>query len=367
MMKILYGIQGTGNGHITRARHMASSFAKRDDIQVDYLFSGRTDTSFFDMQAFPSYKTNRGLTFDTKNGQLSYIKTLLKNNLCHFVKEVSDVNITQYDLLINDFEPVTGWAAKKAGVPSLSISHQAAYLHHVPKYNQGFLDKLITQHFAPTKYSIGTHWYHFGHPIIPPVVAADLIESSNKHLTSDAFNSHIVVYLPFESLSQIRHQLHVLSDWIFVCYHPMIDAKVIDRNIVWQPLSSHNFQHDLVKCSGVISNSGFELATECLSIGKPLLVKPLQKQYEQLSNAYTLEQLGLCEVLANLDAEDIDDWLQSKHGVKVDFPTDCDDLVDWIAQANWETTEQICRQMWQQVSFPNQVQGKLDTLTRIVN
>ena len=67
-----------------------------------------------------------------------------------YVREVSDVNITQYDLLINDFEPVTGWAAKKAGVPSLSISHQAAYLHHVPKYNQGFLDKLITQHFAPT-------------------------------------------------------------------------------------------------------------------------------------------------------------------------------------------------------------------------
>lgn len=36
-MKILYGVQGTGNGHTTRARVMANCF--RDmGVSVDYFF-----------------------------------------------------------------------------------------------------------------------------------------------------------------------------------------------------------------------------------------------------------------------------------------------------------------------------------------
>ncbi len=39
-MKILYGAQATGNGHVTRARAMAPTFNKAG-LDVDYLFSGR--------------------------------------------------------------------------------------------------------------------------------------------------------------------------------------------------------------------------------------------------------------------------------------------------------------------------------------
>ena len=51
-MRILYGVQGTGNGHITRARHLAAAFNERDDISVDYLFSGRPKHRYFDMEVF---------------------------------------------------------------------------------------------------------------------------------------------------------------------------------------------------------------------------------------------------------------------------------------------------------------------------
>ncbi len=36
-MKILYGVQGTGNGHIARARAMSKAFESHD-VQVDFLF-----------------------------------------------------------------------------------------------------------------------------------------------------------------------------------------------------------------------------------------------------------------------------------------------------------------------------------------
>ena len=45
-MKILYGVQGTGNGHVTRARIMAKAFAAKG-VEVDWVFSGRPREDFF--------------------------------------------------------------------------------------------------------------------------------------------------------------------------------------------------------------------------------------------------------------------------------------------------------------------------------
>ena len=39
-IKILYGVQGTGNGHLTRARELGQSL-KAAGVQVDFVFSGR--------------------------------------------------------------------------------------------------------------------------------------------------------------------------------------------------------------------------------------------------------------------------------------------------------------------------------------
>lgn len=364
-MKILYGIQGTGNGHITRARHMAESLSKVSDIQVDYLFSGRSKDAYFDMQEFNQFQTRRGLTFITDRGQVKYAKTILNNNLFELCKDISNLDVSHYDLIINDFEPISAWAAYKKGVPSLSISHQAAFLHQVPKQDQGYVDKLITRFFAPTKYSLGTHWYHFGHELIPPVISKELVNACAKNLTSERLTDPILVYLPFESIGDISAQLSVLSDENFICYHPSTTQQGIYKNIVYKPLSKVNFKKDLVTCSGVISNCGFELSTECLSLGKALLVKPLKKQYEQVSNAYTLKQLGLCEWIMDLNAEDIDEWLQTKQGVQIDFPSNCDNLVAWIQKGNWQETEEICSTLWKQVNFPTSVKSRLDAMMSV--
>ncbi|MEM0911659.1 MAG: MJ1255/VC2487 family glycosyltransferase [Pseudomonadota bacterium] len=354
-MKILYGIQGTGNGHITRARHMASALSSRRDITVDYFFSGRDKNAYFDMATFGDFTCARGLTFVTQNGRIDYHKSVTQNNLFNFVNEIKSVIIKEYDLVINDFEPVTAWAAKKAGVPSLSVSHQAAFLHHVPKHKQGMFDKFITRYFAPTKHSLGTHWYHFGYDIIPPFVPKELIEKADDSRISE----DVLVYLPFENPAEISEQLHFLSDYKFICHHPDVSERSIDKNVEWRPLSTHSFKQTLGHCSGVISNCGFELSTECLSLGKPLLVKPLARQYEQLSNAFTLQELGASHVMHQLDSEAIDDWLQQRASVKIEYPTNCDLLIDWIANGDWENPSEIRKKLWESVKFPAQVRQRL--------
>jgi uncharacterized protein (TIGR00661 family) len=71
--KILYGVQGTGQGHISRARGIAHAF--RDyDVDVTWLFSGRPKDKFFDMEPFGHFKHREGLTMVTEAGKMKYRK-----------------------------------------------------------------------------------------------------------------------------------------------------------------------------------------------------------------------------------------------------------------------------------------------------
>ena len=83
-MRILYGVQGTGNGHISRARELAKYFAIKN-VCVDYLFTGRDKNGFFDMEIFGNYHYRKGLTFYSQNGQVNYLKTFKKNNYFQFL------------------------------------------------------------------------------------------------------------------------------------------------------------------------------------------------------------------------------------------------------------------------------------------
>lgn len=51
----------------------------------------------------------------------------------------------------------------------------------------------------------------------------------------------------------------------------------------------------------MICNSGFELVSEALHLGRHVLARPLHGQMEQHSNALALEQLGLGRVAHRLD------------------------------------------------------------------
>ena len=60
------------------------------------------------------------------------------------------------------------------------------------------------------------------------------------------------------------------------------------------------FKLDLRASAGVICNAGFELISECLQWGKPVLTRPLAGQMEQRSTAEALRQLGYATVLGKL-------------------------------------------------------------------
>ncbi|MDD1611374.1 MAG: glycosyltransferase [Methylococcaceae bacterium] len=340
-MKIFYGVQGTGNGHITRARVMAKALYAAG-MEVTFQFSGKPTDKYFDMDIFNDYQLRTGLTFNIDKGQVKFLKTAYEANLIKFYKEVNDLDLSGYDLVISDFEPVTAWAAKKQKKTVLGIGHQYAFKYKIPRQNHDPIAEQVLKHFAPATKSIGLHWHHFGQPILPPI-----IETADTH--PQAIAHKIVVYLPFEDQQQVIDLLAPFTDFSFHLYSPVPVASQFEH-IICYPLSREGFQKNLSDCEGIISNSGFELASESLQLGKKILAKPIHGQMEQLANGAALAQLGYGHVMNDLDANIIEHWLHNDHAVHITYPDTAKVVVQWIQDGMPAMDQDFIESVWNTVN-----------------
>ncbi|MEI7487081.1 MAG: glycosyltransferase family protein, partial [Chryseobacterium sp.] len=121
-MKILYAFQGTGNGHVARAQEIIPILKKY--ASVDTLISGHQSQLKAD---FDINYQHKGISLlYNKTGGLSYRKTFFENKFLEAVKTIRELELKQYDLIINDYEPLTGWASKLKKLPMIELSHQAS-------------------------------------------------------------------------------------------------------------------------------------------------------------------------------------------------------------------------------------------------
>lgn len=337
-MHILYGVQGTGNGHISRASAMLHAFKAWPDVKVTWLLSGRERDR--GCGAVEQFEWREGITFVTGNGRVQLLPTLMKNNLFRFFDDVRNLDLTPYDLVISDYEPVISHAARKRGVPVTGIGHQYAFEHRIPMDGTNPLVNTIMKVFAPVNLGIGLHWHHFDAPILPPIIDLEL-PAQLPPVQSDK----VIVYLPFENLQTIRTALQPFRGFEFYIYHP--DATLADEgNLHLRPIS-RRFKQDLLDAALVMTNSGFELISECLQLGKRILTKPLQGQMEQLSNAAALRELGYAHVIRTLDSREIGAWLQRNEApVQVQYPDVAAALARWIATGRKESREELAQQLW---------------------
>ncbi|MGR8941033.1 MAG: MJ1255/VC2487 family glycosyltransferase [Gammaproteobacteria bacterium] len=343
-MKILYGVQGTGNGHITRAREMAKAFAEVGGADVTYLFSGRDAAKYFDMDIFKQYQVMKGLTFHAENGDVSYIKTAFDARPINFIKEVKCLDFSRYDLVISDFEPITAWAGRLRKKKVLGIGHQYAFRHRIPREGGDFIAERVMKYFAPPDRSVGLHWHHFGQPILPPVVA------SPQDALPTSIANKIVVYLPFEDPEEVIRLVTPFKGQDFFIYTPAAVA-VSSEHVKIKPLSRDGFHNDLQDCAGIICNAGFELVSEALLLGKKIMVKPLHSQLEQISNAAALKQLGYGHIMNDLDANSIMHWLVNPRRVRITYPNVARILVQWILDGMPLIDEDFIEDSWSTVNI----------------
>lgn len=322
-MRILYGIQGTGNGHLTRAMEILPALQKQG--KVDVLVSGVH--SELSLPVEPKYKMHgMGFVFGKKGG-IDLIETYKRSRIKKFYNEVVSLKLNKYDLILSDFEPVTAWAALKQQRKAIGISNQVSLLHPlVPKAkNEDLVGKFIIRNYAPTAVNIGLSYASYGEHIYTPIIRSALREVQLSE------EGHYVVYLPSygdeKILSVLKalgvsHRFHVFSKYTANEYS--------QGNISLHPLNKDLFEQLVTSASGIITAAGFGTTTEALFMGKKLLVVPQKHQYEQACNAAALKELGVTVIKSfkpkHLDK--IEAWFKYAQAVKIPYPDLVEGMLD---------------------------------------
>lgn len=330
-MKILYAIQGTGNGHLARALEIIPILKKMGE--TDILVSGmQSDIDLpFDVK-FRFY----GLSFIFgKKGGVDFFKTALSLKLIRFFRDIFHIPLEEYDLILNDFEPVSAWACKFRGLECKGISHQNATLHpSAPRPSKtDWLGRFILKYYAPASIKYGFHFRAFDSMHFTPVIR----KSIRKSKPSD--DGHYSVYLPAYSDAQIIKMLSFFSSIRWEVFSKKCKSAYIVGNIHFRPISLEGFNRSFIHCAGILCNAGFETPAEALFMGKKLCVVPMKNQYEQACNATLLSEMGI-RVIQPSDTvrEVLTQWISDKNAIRIDYPDETRKIITQIVSDSKKRT-----------------------------
>ncbi|MBK9046127.1 MAG: UDP-N-acetylglucosamine--N-acetylmuramyl-(pentapeptide) pyrophosphoryl-undecaprenol N-acetylglucosamine transferase [Bacteroidetes bacterium ADurb.Bin397] len=323
-MKILYGIQGTGNGHLTRAMELIPHLQQKGDVEI--LISG--EQYDLPLTIEPTYRM-KGLYFVFgKNGGIDLKATFNKINSFRFIKEIRNFPIEKYDLVISDFEPVSAWACNRANKNCIGLSNQAATLHPLAPKPKTFdpLGKLILEYYAPTTVCYGFHFKKLSPQIFTPIIRKEVRALKPEN------TGHFTVYLPSYDDTKIIKHLKKFDHlkWQVFSKHCKKAYKV--KNIQVHPIQGQLFMNSIASASGIISNAGFGATSEALFLGKKLLVIPMKNQYEQQCNAAMLKSMGVATMKSMKSKHHaiLEEWVDAGQVVKVDYKDQSAAIVDTI-------------------------------------
>lgn len=334
-MKILYAIQGTGNGHVCRALEIVPVLSRKAD--VDVLISGiQSDVQL----PFNAKYVFKGLSFIFgKKGGVDLLETYKKSRIRNLLTEIRELPVDDYDLVISDFEPVSSWACYVRNKPCISLSHQAAVMNKnspQPKHSDA-VGKAILKVYAPSTVQYGFHFGNYDENIFTPVIRKEVRES----VVID--NGHYTVYLPAYSDKRIVKILSSCEGVKWEIFSKHFEQEINSENIKISPVSSSAFIKSMAASRGVICGAGFETPAEALYLRKKLLVIPMKNQYEQHCNAAALKQLGV-PVLKSLKSKHVpklQDWIDSDTRIDVDYPDNTEQILDNILKLHGSETSVV--------------------------
>lgn len=312
MANILYGVNGEGAGHSTRARevirHLQGQGHTVKAVSFDRGLRNLSD-SFDVTEIF-------GLRFAYVDNRVRYRKTLTRNlftapqaarSVARLLRLVDEWKI---DLVITDFEPLSCHVGHRRKLPVISIDNQhcmtntdiacprqyrreAAAAKMVTRLMTPRVDAcLVTSFFTANVTRKNTF-------LFPPILRSEILEAHASR------GEHVLVYVTSPSPALASLLMSVRAP--FVAYGFGREGR--EGNILFRKPGMESFLEDLKTCQAVVANAGFSLVSEALHLGKPYLAVPVKSQFEQTFNAYFLDKMGYGAYWEDLNKERVESFL----------------------------------------------------------
>ena len=301
-MKILYGINTNGQGHINRARVFINELMN-DGHEVHVLLSGKEPPAYA-YKIAPVTFFKRGPIDIYKDHKLKYMKTYQVNlaHLGELTKNRRDLlelaHEEDYDVIFTDFEPTVSVAGRALEKTLICIDHQHSAFHpsneiapakailrlrlrNAIRFMVPYYSHCFTIDFAQEISRVGNE------TLFP------LIWKPEFDNFTPTIGDHYLVYLARYNVEEMVKVLNQFPDDNFIIYGSKIDRDSdYPKNLQFKESDRQGFINDLVSCRGVITNAGFSLAWEACLLKKMIWMIPHINNYEQLTNAYRMKKLN---------------------------------------------------------------------------
>jgi uncharacterized protein (TIGR00661 family) len=312
MANILYGVNGEGAGHSTRAKEVLSHLVAKGHVVHIASF----DRGLQNLRERFDVTEIYGFRFAYVNNRVRYKRTIAKNlitvpqaarSLSHLNDLVREWKI---NLVITDFEPLTCHVGHKQRLPVISIDNQHCLTNAVVSYPRKYrrdaeAAKLVTRLMTP-RASAYLVISFFTAPVkkrntflFPPLLRQEILNATPTQA------DHILVYVTSPAPALARLLCSVRGR--FIAYGFGREGQ--EGNILYKKPSLEGFFADLTSAQAIVANSGFSLVAEALHLGKPYLAVPVSHQFEQVFNAHWLDKSGYGAYWDELNKERVESFL----------------------------------------------------------
>lgn len=312
-MKILYAVQATGNGHISRAITLFPYLSKYGKVEV-FLSGNNSNLA----PSLPIKFRSKGISLIyNKTGGLDYLKIATQRNPSSIWKEIKGLPVEKYDLILNDFDMITSMSCQLKNIPSVHFGHQASFQSKLTPRppRKSWHGELLLKNYVKAPYHVGLHFKAYDSKIFGAIVKNEILEATSSE------QGHITVYLPSHSPAKLFSIFSQIKEYEFEIFARSIEKNERIGNIHFQPIENNRFTKSLISCDGIICGAGFETPAEALHLGKKILAVPIKGQYEQTCNAAALKEMGincLNEISVKAVTE-IRKWLSHTECIKIDY------------------------------------------------
>jgi uncharacterized protein (TIGR00661 family) len=301
MSTLIHAFAGEGFGHLSRARALAGVLRSRGHQVV--LATGGSAAATLRSEGEPVIEVP-ALVPVIRGNRLRVVRTVLQNAslaarghdhpaLAARFREVDP------DLVLVDLEPFSAVTAELMRIPTLSFGRQQILTH--TRYRLAGRRRLVAP-FAraavrvlsplrPQRVLVHALWpgrvrFPGATRLLPPLLRPAALEREPRR------EDHVLVYFNGGTRAPRVAQRLASAHFDFRVYGMDRPDGFDAPNVAWKETSERTFLNDLASCRAVVASAGFNLMSEAVHFGKPMLVLPNHGNLEQVVNAAKLEQNG---------------------------------------------------------------------------